>query len=124
MAQTAKSTSSFGHWFLHIRKTLRIIGTLLRDPQVAGIRKLLFLATVILVIGVLFIPNFFLFALLPLISPFLDIPAGLIDIAALSAVMFGLLRFFPRDVVAQHAAALYGPHPDIAPHTHIKPVQP
>ena len=124
MAQNSKSTPSFGHWFLHIRKTLRLIGTLLFDPQVGFLRKVLFLVAVVAVVGVLLIPDFFVLAALPLLSPFLDIPAGLIDIAALSALMYGFLRIFPRDVVARHAEALYGPHPDITPHTHIKQVQP
>ena len=128
MSKNSPSTPSFGHWFLHIRKTFRLVGTLLRDPQVAGIRKFLFLAAIIVFAGILIIPDSFVVAalavLLPLASPLFDIPAGLIDIAALSAVSYGLLRFFPRDVVARHAEALYGPYPDIAPHTHIKQVHP
>ncbi len=121
---TAKRPVSLGHWFLHIRKTFRLLGTLLRDPRVSFIRKALFLLAILIFGVVLIIPDSIIIAalavILPLASPFFGIPAGVIDIAALSVVMYGMLMFFPRDIVAQHAAQLYGPHPDISPHTLTK----
>lgn len=121
---TSKRPVSFSHWTLHIRRTLRLLGALLRDPHVSFFRKALFMLTTIVFGVILFIPDSiivaFLATVLPIASPLLGIPAGIIDIAALSAAMYLLLDFFPRDIVNQHAVQLYGPRPDIRPHVHVK----
>jgi hypothetical protein len=124
---TARSSShvpGFGHWFLHVRKTLRLLGALLRDPRVPGIRKFFFLAAVVIFGVVLLIPDSIIVAalgiILPFAGPLIGIPPGLIDIAALSVAMYGLLSFFPRAVVDEQAHRLYGPNPDIVPHTHAR----
>ncbi len=121
MAGSSHKHPGLGHWLLHIRKTFRLIGALLRDPQVAFIRKFLFVATMLIFCGLLIIPDSFIVAALglalPIISPVVGVPAGLIDIAAVAFVSYGLLRFFPRAAVEEHAVALYGPAPDISPHT-------
>jgi hypothetical protein len=124
MARSSSRAPGFGHWFLHIRKTFRLLGALLRDPRVPGIRKFFFLATVVIFGVVLLIPDSIIVAalgiILPFAGPLIGIPPGLIDIAALSVASYGLLRFFPRAVVDEQAQRLYGPHPDIVPHTQAR----
>jgi len=122
MASSTKGhPPGLGHWLLHIRKTFRLLGALLRDPQVAFIRKFLFVATIVIFGGLLIIPDSLIVAalglVLPVVGPAVGVPAGLIDIAALAFVSYGLLRFFPRTAIEQHAVELYGPTPDIVPHT-------
>lgn len=124
MARSSSRTPGFGHWFLHIRKTLRLLGALLRDLRVPFIRKFFFIASVIIFGVVLLIPDSIIVAalgvLLPFAGPLVGIPPGLIDIAALSVAMYGLLSFFPHAVVEEQAHRLYGPHPDIVPHTQAR----
>ena len=111
----------FRHWLLHIRKTLRLLGALMHDPLVPGFRKFLFVAAMVVFGGLLLIPDSIivaaLAALLPVVGPLFGIPAGLVDIAALSAFTYTLLNFFPRAIVDEHAHELWGPNPDIRPHT-------
>ena len=109
------------HWFSHIGKTLRLLWSLLRDPRVSLFRKLAFIGLIVVFGVVLFIPDSLIVGalalILPVLSPFVGIPEGVIDVAALSFVLFWMLRIFPQDVVEDNAERLYGPEPDIRPHT-------
>lgn len=114
-----KTTSKpgFGHWMLHIRKTLRLMGALLRDPRVGWFRKLLFVGAIILFGVVLLIPDSIIATVaLPLVGLIFGLPAGLVDIAALATLAYGLLNFFPKAIVREQTARLYGPSPDLKPH--------
>jgi hypothetical protein len=109
------------HWFAHVGKTLRLLWSLLRDPRVSVFRKIAFIGLIIIFGVVLFIPDSLIVGalalLLPALSPFVGVPEGVIDVAALAFVLYWTLRIFPQDVVQDNAERLYGPEPDIRPHT-------
>jgi hypothetical protein len=121
--QRTQGHPSFGHWLFHVRKTTRLYGTLLHDPRVALWRKIFFVGAIIVFGIVLIIPDSIIIGalslLLPVAGPAFGIPAGITaDVAALAIVLYAFLRiFFPRQIVHEHAVELYGPYPDIRPHT-------
>lgn len=122
--QRTQGHPSFGHWLFHVRKTVRLYGTLMRDPRVALWRKIFFVGAIIIFGVVLLIPDSLIIGalgiVLPVAGPAFGIPAGITaDVAALAIALYAFLRvFFPKQIVQEHAVALYGPYPDISPHTH------
>lgn len=127
-SSSAGRTVSLGHWLLHLRKNVQLLVVVFRDSRVPFWRKASFVAVVLLFGVVLIIPDSLLIAalaaILPLASPLLGIPTGIIDLAAVVTLTYLLLRFFPRDIVAQHALQLYGPQPDLRPHVLAQPSLP
>lgn len=93
--------------FLHLFKTCALIGALLKDRRVPLLRKLLFVASIGVLLLVLCFPDFFneafLSVVLPLIGTVLGVPidAGF-DWIAFALLLVSLLRFFPSDLVAEH----------------------
>jgi uncharacterized membrane protein len=93
--------------FLHGIKTFRLLGTLLREPRIPIMRKILFLGSVGALVAILFFPDFFsetiLSVVLPLIGTVLGVPldAG-VDWIAFSLLVVSLLRFFPAEIVSEH----------------------
>ena len=128
MAQPATRRPSLWHWLTHIRKTFRLIGTLLRDSRVAFIRKVFFILFVIVFGVILFIPDSIIIGALAVVvniaAPFLGLSVGVVDVALLATIMYGLLRFFPHAIVAEQTARLYGPTPDLRPHLENVPPTP
>src|SRR5713226_7639195 len=93
--------------FLHATKTLRLLATLVREPRIPAVRKVLFLFSVAALIVILLIPdvidNTILGTILPFVGIFLGVPldAG-VDWVAFSLLIVSLLRFFPAEVVSEH----------------------
>jgi hypothetical protein len=127
MAQT-KGRPSLVHWMTHIRKTLRLLGTLVTDRRVPVLPKALFFLFVIVFGVVLIIPDSIIIAAIALganvAAPLVGIPVGVIDVALLATAMYGLLSFFPHDLVVEHSTQLYGPSPDVRPHLEKIPPAP
>jgi hypothetical protein len=93
--------------FLHATKTVRLLATLMREPRIPVIRKLLFLGSIIVLLLILLFPDIadsvLLGAILPFVGIFLGVPldAG-VDWVAFSLLVVSLLRFFPAEVVSEH----------------------
>ena len=93
--------------FLHGIKTFRLLGTLLREPRIPAMRKILFLGSVGALVAILFFPDLFsetiLSVVLPLVGTVLGVPldAG-VDWIAFSLLLVNMLRFFPSEIVSEH----------------------
>ncbi|MBA3824143.1 MAG: hypothetical protein H0X24_09645, partial [Ktedonobacterales bacterium] len=91
---------SLWHWVTHVRKTFRLLGSLVADRRVPFIRKVLFFLFVIVFGVVLIIPDSIIIAAIALganvAAPLVGIPIGVIDVALLATVLYGLLNFFPH----------------------------
>ena len=97
--------------FLHIRKTVLLVGAVLADSRVHWLSKTFFVSTVgALVLALLggdavseLLSNVF-----PVVGPVLGLPvdAGL-DWVALSVAAFNLLKLFPADIVGEHYDRLF-----------------
>ncbi len=98
--------------FLHGVKTFKLIGALLADPRIALWRKFFFFASMAGLAVVLFFPDaineVFLSTVLPLVGTVLGVPldAGF-DWVAFALAAIGLLRFFPRELVAEHYEQIF-----------------
>jgi hypothetical protein len=127
MAQS-KGRPSLLHWLTHVRKTLRLLGTLVADQRVPFIRKAFFFLFIIVFGVLLFIPDSIIIGAIAIganvASPLVGIPVGVIDVALLSAIMYGLLNFFPHDLVVEHSQQMFGPTPDVRPHLEATPPHP
>jgi len=93
--------------FLHSIKTSKLIGALLKDRRIPVTRKLLFLGSIALLLGILFFPDAFNEAFLSIVMPVAGTVLGVpldagFDWVAFSLVVVSLLRFFPIEVVAEH----------------------
>jgi len=97
---------------LHIPRTFRLVGALMRDPRVAFIRKLFFFGSIGVLLVALLLPEALVATLftgvLPLVGPLLNIPpdAGL-DWLALGTASFALLRVFPSEIVSEHFTRIF-----------------
>jgi hypothetical protein len=93
--------------FLHLTKTARLLVTLIREPRIPVVRKVLFLSSVIALLLILLFPdvidNVILGTILPFVGVLLGVPldAG-VDWVAFSLLVVSLLRIFPDDVVSEH----------------------
>lgn len=93
--------------FFHLKKTFRLIGSLLRDPRIPLWRKALFFASIGGLLVILLFPDilgeFVMSTVLPLAGTVIGIPidAGF-DWVAFALAIVTLLRFFPADLVAEH----------------------
>lgn len=93
--------------FLHLGKTLKLIGALLTDRRIALWRKVLFLGFIGGLLVILLFPDAInevvLSTVLPLAGTVIGIPldAGF-DWVAFALALVSLLRFFPADLVAEH----------------------
>jgi hypothetical protein len=112
---------TLGHWIFHIGRSLRLMRVLLLDRRVPFIRKFFFLGAIIIFGMILIVPDTliagFFAAILPFVGLLFGIPiSGIVDIAVLAFLSYGLLRFFPHDLVREHSQQLYGPNADVKPH--------
>ena len=93
--------------FFHIKKTFRLIGSLLADPRIPLWRKALFFTSIVGLLVVLLFPDilgeFVMSTVVPLAGTVIGIPidAGF-DWVAFALAIITLLRFFPADLVAEH----------------------
>lgn len=93
--------------FLHLGKTLKLIGALVTDRRVPLWRKALFAASIGGLLLILFFPDaineLVLSTVLPVVGTVLGVPldAGF-DWVAFALVAVSLLRFFPAELVSEH----------------------
>ena len=93
--------------FFHLKKTFRLIGSLLADPRIPLWRKALFFTSIGGLLVILLFPDilgeFVMSTVLPLAGTVIGIPidAGF-DWVAFALAIVTLLRFFPADLVAEH----------------------
>jgi hypothetical protein len=99
--------------FFHGIKTVKFIGSLIKDPRIHIVRKILFFSTIIILLAILAFPDFFeevgLSIVLPLIGTLLGVPldAGF-DWIAFALVVVSLLRIFPAEIVGEHYQQIFG----------------
>jgi hypothetical protein len=98
----------------HPIKTMRFLEALRRDRRVSPMRKLLYIAPLLILLIALLLPEGLVAAgvalLIPLVGPLVNLPAD----AALDWVAFGfaaymLLGVLPSRIVAEHHARLFHP---------------
>ena len=93
--------------FFHLKKTFRLIGTLLTDPRIPLWRKALFFGSIGGLLLILLFPDALgeavMSAVAPLAGTVLGVPidAGF-DWLAFAMAIVTLLRFFPPELVAEH----------------------
>ena len=100
--------------FLHLPKTVRLIGALLRDRRIPLTRKLLFFSSIALLLVVLFFPDLFsegiLSVALPFVGTLLGIPIDVgFDWIALAMLLVNLLHVFPPAIVSEHYQRIFHP---------------
>ncbi len=98
----------------HPFKTARFVNALRRDPRVSLLRKLLYLAPLLILLVALLLPEGIIAAgvalLVPLVGPLVNLPAdAVLDWVVLGLVAYALLGILPRSIVAEHHAQLYHP---------------
>jgi hypothetical protein len=93
--------------FFHFLKTGKLLGALFTDRRVPIVRKVLFIATIVILLAVLFFPDALgelgLSVVLPAVGTVLGVPidAGF-DWTAFALLAVNLLHIFPNDLVAEH----------------------
>ncbi len=98
--------------FLHLGKTLKLIGALVTDRRVPLWRKALFVASIGGLLLILFFPDAInevvLSTVLPVVGTVLGVPldAGF-DWVAFALVVGSLLRFFPAELVSEHYRRIF-----------------
>lgn len=98
--------------FFHIIKTLKLVAALITDRRIALWRKLLFAASLGILLALLFFPDVFNEAFLSLVLPVIGTIAGVpvdagIDWLAFALVGVNLLKLFPEGIVAQHYQGIF-----------------
>ncbi len=98
--------------FLHLGKTLKLIGALVTDRRVPLWRKALFAASIAVLLLILFFPDAInevvLSTVLPVVGTVLGMPldAGF-DWVTFALVVVSLLRFFPAELVSEHYRRIF-----------------
>ena len=93
--------------FLHVGKTFRLIGQLMKDRRVPVLSKIFFLGTIAILLLLLLFPDALsetvLSAILPVVGTAIGVPidAG-VDWMAFALLLVNMLRVFPEDLVAEH----------------------
>ena len=99
--------------FLHVGKTLKLIGGLITDRRVPLWRKLVFFIAIGGLLAILFFPDLFsetfLSVVLPVVGTFAGVPidAGF-DWMAFALISVNLLKFFPAELVAEYYRRNFG----------------
>lgn len=98
----------------HPVKTLRFVNDLRRDGRISLVRKLLYLAPMVLLLLAVLLPEGIIAALiavaLPVVGPAINLPTdAVIDWVFLGIAAYALLGIFPRAVVAEHHAQRFHP---------------
>ncbi|MGB8344459.1 MAG: hypothetical protein WCD86_06225 [Ktedonobacteraceae bacterium] len=98
--------------FLHVFKTLKLIGALVTDRRVPLWSKLLFVSAIAGLLALLLFPDVLdevvLSAILPLVGTLLGLPldAGF-DWLAFALALVSLLHVFPAPLVAEHYGRIF-----------------
>lgn len=96
---------------INIGKTIRLLGAILIDARVSIFRKLIFLSSIGILIGLLIAGDAateLMSAILPVIGPALNIPIDAsLDWVAIAMAAFSLLRIFPAAIVGEHYDRLF-----------------
>jgi len=98
--------------FLHIIKTFKLIGALLKDRRIPVIRKILFFGSILFLLVLLLFPDLFgevvLSFVLPLVGTVLGVPidAGF-DWVVFAIAVVSLLRVFPAEMVSEHYKRIF-----------------
>ncbi|MGO8948780.1 MAG: hypothetical protein ACLQUY_14230 [Ktedonobacterales bacterium] len=98
----------------HPFKTLRFVNGLRKDPRISLIRKLLYLAPLVVLVLALLLPEG-IFAvvvatIVPLVGPAINLPTdAVLDWAFLGIAAYAMLGIFPRAIVAEHHAQEFHP---------------
>lgn len=93
--------------------TLRLVGALIRDRRLTFLRRGFFGIITLLLAVIVLVPSnplaLLIAAAVPVVGPILDLPADYtIDWVAAAAIITVLVRMFPREIVAEHTARIYG----------------
>jgi hypothetical protein len=114
---TSPVTSARPHpWEMveHPVKTLRFVNDLRQDGRISLVRKLLYLAPMVLLLLAVLLPEGIIAALiavaLPVVGPAINLPTdAVIDWVFLGIAAYALLGIFPRAVVAEHHTQRFHP---------------
>ena len=98
----------------HPIKTVRFVDALRRDPRVSLMRKLLYIAPLLILLIALLLPEGVVAAgvalLVPLVGPLVNLPAdAVLDWVVFGLAAYALLGILPSRIVAEHHARLFHP---------------
>jgi predicted permease len=99
---------------LHPIQTVRFMEALRRDPRFSLVRKLLYLAPLLILLVAVLLPEGIVATavavLVPLVGPLVNLPTdAAIDWVVLGLAAYALLGIFPAAVVREHHARLFHP---------------
>ncbi len=99
---------------LHPIKMVRFVNSLWRDPRISWIRKLLYLAPLLVLLVAVLLPEGIvatvLAGLVPILGPLVNVPAdAAIDWVVLGLAAYALLGIFPKQIVRELHARLFHP---------------
>ena len=99
---------------LHPIKMVRFVNSLWRDPRISWIRKLLYLAPLLVLLVAVLLPEgivaTLLAGLVPILGPLVNVPAdAAIDWVVLGLAAYALLGIFPKQIVREIHARLFHP---------------
>jgi hypothetical protein len=99
---------------LHPIKMVRFVNSLWRDPRISWIRKLLYLAPLLVLLVAVLLPEGIvatvLAGLVPILGPLVNVPAdAAIDWVVLGLAAYALLGIFPKQIVRELHAQLFHP---------------
>jgi hypothetical protein len=111
-AQASESAPGAGELLLHPGSALKFVFSLLRDPRVSILRKLIFVVPIVFLFLALLAPETVLGVIagtvLPVAGEALSLPVDVsLDWVTLVILGFALLRIFPRHVVSEYHQRLF-----------------
>jgi len=113
-ANASDSAPGAGEMLLHPGKALRFVFSMLRDPRVSVIRKLVFIVPIVFLFMALLAPETILGVIagtiLPVAGEVLSVPVDVsVDWVTLAIIGFALLRIFPPHIVSEYHQRLFHP---------------
>lgn len=111
-AKAADSAPGAGEMLLHPGKALKFVFSMLRDPRVSVIRKLVFIVPIVFLFLALLAPETVLGVIagtvLPVAGEALSLPVDVsLDWVTLAILGFALLRIFPSHIVSEYHQRLF-----------------
>ena len=99
---------------LHPIKMVRFVNSLWRDPRISWVRKLLYIAPLLVLLVAVLLPEGIvatvLAGLVPILGPLVNVPAdAAIDWVVLGLAAYALLGIFPKQIVRELHARLFHP---------------
>jgi hypothetical protein len=99
---------------LHPIKMIRFVNSLWRDPRISWVRKLLYIAPLLVLLVAVLLPEgivaTILAGLVPIVGPLVNVPAdAAIDWVVLGLAAYALLGIFPKQIVRELHARLFHP---------------